>query len=313
MRLSQNITFNKTEFEKMKTNLINLEKANKLTIRFSINYFIQSCIDNGLDNVTYCNYLYQAHGHQTIISLLPKFLQEEGILSQLLSILDSCLKNLKSEEVASSFSNSNLLPILIEIIQNSQFHECQRLCFEIIIKLAYFSQTHTALREKGLFGLLNLELSNANKNIEGKNVAELLRLGQVFETIKFLGQVERTLDCLVQDKVIHNLFSCFQHNQGSLFVKKHFVNLLLPISRNQNSVKILNETNIDLKQLLIDILKEQNFDLIKKMQEIVINVMDEAGMVKLIEECKQSQSPNALVLLGYVSSHDVYFYLFEDQ
>lgn len=40
----------------MKQNLTNLEKANKVSIRFSINYFTKFCVDNGLDNAAYCNY-----------------------------------------------------------------------------------------------------------------------------------------------------------------------------------------------------------------------------------------------------------------
>jgi hypothetical protein len=123
MNTNQTITFNKVEFEKMKTNLKNLEKANKITLRFSLNYFMQSCVENGLDNQTYCNYLFQAKGHLTIIEILSKFLQEENILWSLLSILDSCIKNLKQEEVPLSFAESNLLPLLINIIQNSPFKE----------------------------------------------------------------------------------------------------------------------------------------------------------------------------------------------
>lgn len=47
----------------MKMNLQTLKKANKVSIRFGINYFIKFCVDNGLDNKTYCEYLIAAEGH----------------------------------------------------------------------------------------------------------------------------------------------------------------------------------------------------------------------------------------------------------
>lgn len=100
----------------MKTNIKNLEKANKITLRFSLNYFIQTCVDNGLDNITYCNYLYQANGHSVIISILPKFSSEENIMAQLLLVLDSCLKNLKMDDIAYNFAKSDLVALLIKLI-----------------------------------------------------------------------------------------------------------------------------------------------------------------------------------------------------
>lgn len=41
----------------MQKNVESLVKANALTIRFSMNYFISHCVENGTDNITFCDYL----------------------------------------------------------------------------------------------------------------------------------------------------------------------------------------------------------------------------------------------------------------
>lgn len=43
------LNFNQKEFDKMEQNIKNLVKANGLTIKFSLNYFLELCIDNPSD------------------------------------------------------------------------------------------------------------------------------------------------------------------------------------------------------------------------------------------------------------------------
>ena len=80
--------------------MTNLEKANKVSIRFSINYFTKFCVDNGLDNATYCNYFMKADGYKIINNIIEKFYDSENTLIQLLSLIDSTLKSLHDKETA---------------------------------------------------------------------------------------------------------------------------------------------------------------------------------------------------------------------
>lgn len=56
------LNFNQKEFDKMEQNIKNLVKANGLTIKFSLNYFLELCIDNPSDWIEYCHYFVQAKG-----------------------------------------------------------------------------------------------------------------------------------------------------------------------------------------------------------------------------------------------------------
>lgn len=75
-----NHVFKQHDFDKMKQNLTNLEKANKVSIRFSINYFTKFCVDNGLDNAAYCNYFMMAEGHLIVNNIIEKFYDSENTL-----------------------------------------------------------------------------------------------------------------------------------------------------------------------------------------------------------------------------------------
>jgi hypothetical protein len=51
---------------------------------------------------------------------------------------------------------------------------------------------------------------------------------------------------LISSGTLNILIAAFAENEESSFLKKLFINLLLPISKNQNSVRVLKETNINI-------------------------------------------------------------------
>lgn len=67
------LQFNETEFKKMETNLNNLIKSNNLTIKFTLNYFTENCVENGAEGAEYCWYFVKANGIETLLNLMEKF------------------------------------------------------------------------------------------------------------------------------------------------------------------------------------------------------------------------------------------------
>lgn len=71
--------FNKTEFEKFAKILKNLEKANKVTIRFPLRNLYQSCVEQDSRNKINCIYFLQGDGLEIFYKLIEKF-DNESIL-----------------------------------------------------------------------------------------------------------------------------------------------------------------------------------------------------------------------------------------
>ncbi len=57
----------------MELNIKNLIKANGLTLKFALNYFLEICVENGSEGAEYCWYFVQANGVEVIGDLLGKF------------------------------------------------------------------------------------------------------------------------------------------------------------------------------------------------------------------------------------------------
>ncbi len=81
----------------MELNLKNLIKANGLTLKFALNYFIESCVENEQDQAEYCWYLIKAKGVQILIDLLKKFKDKIESCENILKVIFFCLNNYQDQ------------------------------------------------------------------------------------------------------------------------------------------------------------------------------------------------------------------------
>ena len=61
--------------------MITISKGNKITIKFPLSSLYKNCVENGVDNKVYCNYVFLADGHKVMAELIRKFSSDQRILN----------------------------------------------------------------------------------------------------------------------------------------------------------------------------------------------------------------------------------------
>ena len=223
---------NNKDFDKFQKSLENLKTVRAVTLMFSLRYFEKTCVNNGNDNKTFCNYLLETNGHKLIIELIEKFNKKEQALTVLLSILDSCLINLPEDITAFKLVDGKFCKILFDILENSEFDDCKIKSFNILNKLCIYDLTHEIMIEQGTLDFINKSLEYfIRKDINNLKKEEMIRIAQIIDIIKYFGYNNELGSVLSKSGLINNMIKIYTQNQDVSFLRDLVVKSLVKISQ----------------------------------------------------------------------------------
>lgn len=232
-----------------------------------------------------------------------------------LKIIASCLRNLKDEYTAQNIAQTNVLEIILELLNNPSKNEDQQtVCFEILQRLSNFPQNHELIGSKGLFQYLADNLSEFLKqDIALLKNEQLGLLVRSFYIITNFCKNNAISEYLSNSNLVQKFIEVHEKSKDISFLNELFINSLYSIISSYQGIVLFKDYNIDLKNLVISSVNSSNKKVIENTESIVIKLMKNEDLKLTLDSIQKGDTSfENLAYLAFMSKNQMMSDLLDD-
>ena len=188
------------------------------------------------------------------------------------------------------------------------------LSMEILDKLTSFHPTHTELIKNGILDFIKKEFDDfSDKNMETLKEEDLKELARLFQICSNLAVSGDASEEMKESGLVEKMIEIYIKNEKITFLRDILIKSLSDITSSLDGVAIVEQTNLDLQNLVHSALSSQNPNIVDRVELIVKNLANEEKIKEAIGHINEEEAEGkVIVYLSFLSSNSMYRMNFED-